>query len=242
MEMLSIAVGALDRLGRSAAADRLIGGHARASPGACALLVRRLAAAGSKPAAASAAAAGLDRFGADQRIISAAASVYGEGDPPRHRRAVFSDLFMRTADRSYYERLRSMPGWGRERPSFIRRVARDAWLRKHFLIDILIREGMHKKAIDEIAASGDASLFERHRAAVSAEQPHAYLAAYGKYVGALGASASTGAQYARVARHLRNMSKVRSGGRAASRRVAAALTKKSAGRRNLAKALAPFLR
>ena len=242
MEMLPIAADVLDRLGRSADADRLISGHARASPLACVLLVKRLAAAGSKPAAARAAAAGLDRFGADPGIAMAAASVYGEGDPPSLRCAVLSDLFMRTADQSYYDRLRSMPGWERERPSFIRRVAGDARLRSRFLVDILVKEGMHKRAIDEIAASGDAFLFEIYQKTVSAAQPSAYLAAYGQYVEALGARASADWQYASVAHHLSNMSKVRSGGREASRRVAAALAKKSAGRHNLAKALAPFLR
>ena len=242
MEMLPIAADVLDRLGRSADANRLISGNARASPLACVLLVKRLAAAGSKPAAASAAVAGLDRFGADPGIATAAASVYGEGDPPSLRRAVLSDLFMRTSEWSYYEQLSRTPGWEHERPSFIRRVTGDAGLRSRFLLQILVREGMHKSAIDEIVESGDDFMFEVYRDTISAAEPSAYLAAYGQHVEALGASASTGAQYARVARHLRNMSKVRNGGREASRRVAAALAKKSAGRSNLAKALAPFLR
>ena len=241
MQMLSVAVDAYDRLGRAAAANRLIARHARASPRACVLLVKRLADCRLQAGRGQRGGGGARPvFGADPGIARAAASVYSEGDPPARRRAVLADLFVRTADRSYYERLRRLPGWGRARTSFIRTVARDARLRKLFLLDILVREGMHKRAIEEIAASGDIGLFERYRAKVSAAQPRAYLAAYGRQVKALGARASTGAQYARVAQHLKNMSKVRSGGRAASRRIAAALAKKSPGNRRLAKSLAPF--
>lgn len=240
--MLAVAVDVLDRLGRASDANRLVAGHARARPSACALLAKRLAGAGSKRAAAGAAAEGLDRFGADPEIIDAALSIYGRGDPPRPRCAVLIDLFMRTGDESYYDRLRRLPGWERERPRFIRAVAGNAKFRRFFLAHILVREGMHKRAIGEISASGDPDLFASYRAELSAAQPRAYLAAYGRSVRSLGERASTGEQYARVSRHLGNMSRVRAGGREAAGRVAAALARKHPGRRKLAAALAPFLR
>lgn len=240
--MLSAVVAILDRLRRASEANRLIAGHARASPRACALLVGRLAAAGDKREAAAAAAAGLDRFGDDPLVEGAYLSIYGRDDPARLRCAVLTDLFMHTADEFYYERLRKLPGWERERPSFIRAVAADARFRRFFLAHILVKEGMHKRAIGEIAASGSPDMFEAHRAELSAAEPRAYLAAYGRLVMALGERASAGAQCARVSRHLKSMSRVRAGGREAAGRIAAALAKRHPGRRRLAAALAPFLR
>ena len=236
--MLSIAANALDRLGRTGSANRLFASHARDSPRACALLVGRLAKSGRQPLAASAAAGGLDRFGADPEIVRAAVGIYAKGDS-RHR-AVLSDLFVRTADWSYYEQLCKMPGWARERASIIRRIEGDAKLRP-LLVSMLVREGMHKMAIDAIAASGSADMLERYRASVSAAQPRAYLAAYGRCIEALAAQAATSWQHGRVTLHLRNMSQVR-GGKSASRRLAGSLAKKFPGNRRLAKTLAPFLR
>ena len=240
--MVSAVVEILDRLGRAPAANRLIARHARFHPGACALLVRRLAGAGSKREAAGAASAGLDRFGNDPAIAEAAMSIYGKGGSARARCAILTDLFMRTADESYYERLRGMPGWKRERPSFIRAVAGNARFRRFFLVHILVREGMHRRAIGEIAASGQADLFEAYRDRLSAAEPRAYLAAYGQYVRTVGERATTGAQCALVSKHLKNISRVRDGGREAAARIAAALARKYPGRRKLAAALAPFLR
>ena len=236
--MLSIAAKALDRLGRTGSANRLFASHARASPRACALLVRRLAKAGRRPLAASAAAGGLDRFGADPEIVRAAVGIYAKGDS-RHR-AVLSDLFVRTADWSYYEQLCKMPGWARERASIVRRIEGDAKLLP-LLVSMLVREGMHKRAIDAIAASGSADMFVRYSASVSAAQPRAYLAAYGRCIGALAAQAATSWQHGRVTLHLRNMSQVR-GGKSASRRLACSLARKFPGNRRLARTLAPFLR
>lgn len=240
--MVSAVVEILDRLGRATDANRLIAGHARLHPGACALLVKRLAGAGSKQEAAGAAAAGLDRFGNDPEIAEAAMSIYGRGGSSRARCAILTDLFMRTADESYYERLRGMPGWKRERPSFIRAVSGNARFRRFFLVDILVREGMHKRAIGEIAASGQVDLFEAYRAKLSAAEPRAYLAAYGRYVKTLGERAATAKQYASVSKHLKNISRVRDGGRDAAASIAVALTRKYPGKRKLAAALAPFLR
>ena len=236
--MLSIAAKALDRLGRTGSANRLFASHARASPRACALLVGRLARAGYQPLAARAAAGGLDRFGADPEIVRAAAGIYAKGDS-RHR-AVLSDLFVRTADWSYYEQLCKMPGWARERASIVRRIEGDAKLLP-LLVSMLVREGMHKRAIDAIAASGSADMFVRYSASVSAAQPRAYLAAYGRCIGALAAQAATSWQHGRVTLHLRNMSQVR-GGKSASRRLACSLARKFPGNRRLARTLAPFLR
>lgn len=240
--MVSAVVEILDRLGRAPAANRLIAGHARFHPGACALLVKRLAGAGSKREAAGAASAGLDRFGNDPAIEEAAVSIYGRGDSARAHCAILTDLFMRTADESYYERLRGMQGWKRERPSFIRAVAGNAKFRRFFLVDILVKEGMHRRAIAEIAESGQADLFEAYRDRLSAAEPRAYLAAYGQYVRTVGERATTSVQYDSVSRHLKNISRVRDGGREAAARIAAALARKYPGRRKLAAALAPFLR
>lgn len=240
--MVSAVVEALDRLGRTRDANALIAGHARSSPGACALLVSRLSEAGSKREAADAATSGLDRLGADPAIEEAALSIYGRGDPVRRRAALLTGLFVRTGDERYYERLRRLPGWERERPSFIRAVSRNARFRRFFLADILVRERMHRDAIKEIAASGAIDLFWVYRAELSAAHPRAYLAAYGRHIKALGGRASSSEQCAGVSKHLKHLSRARGGGREAAARIAAGLAKKYPRRRNLAAALGPFLR
>ena len=240
--MVSLVVEILDRLGRTRAANRLIAGHARSSPGACALLVSRLSEAGSKRKAADAAVSGLDRLGADPAIEEAALSIYGRGDPVRTRAALLTGLFVRTGDERYYELLRRLPGWERERPSFIRAVSVNARFRRFFLADILVRERMYREAIEEIAASGDIDLFWVYRAKLSAARPRAYLAAYGRHIEALGGRASSAEQCANISKHLGHLSRARAGGREAAARIAAGLAKKYPRRRNLAAALGPFLR
>ena len=234
--MLGIQVGALERLGRARDIERILRAHARADPGACAMLVRRLAKRGAKAAAARAAAEGLDLFGHDGSIADAAVSVYGRGE--RGRVSVLSGLLMRTLDWSYHDQLRRLPGWRRGRAAVLSRMARDKKA-AGTLIEMLVREGMYRRALREIVARNDAEIFGRYLEPVAGRYPRAYLAAYGRCVAGMADRASTSPQYSRVGRHLRLMAGA-AGGREAAAGLAAALSARHPRKRALLKVLAPL--
>lgn len=234
--MLGIQVGALERLGRARDIERILRAHARADPAACAMLVRRLAKRGAKAAAARAAAGGLDLFGHDGSIADAAVSVYGRGE--QGRVSVLSGLFVRTLDWSYHDQLRRLPGWRRERAAVLARLARDKKA-AGTLIEMLVREGMHRRALREIVARNDAETFGRYLEPVAGRYPRAYLAAYGRCVAGMADRASTSLQYSRVGRHLGLMAGV-AGGRGVAAGLAAALSARHPRKRALLKALAPL--
>ena len=236
MRMLRIQVKALEKLGRKRDIDRLLEAHARADPAACALRVMRLAGSGAKSRAARAAAEGLDLFGHEGSIAAAALSVYGKDEPGRV--SVLSGLFTRTLDWSYYDQLRMLPGWPRERAAVLARMARDK-KGAGMLIEMLVREGMHEKALREIAARGDVAVFERYIEPVSAGRPRAYLAAYGRCVAGFADRAGTGWQYMRVGLHLERMAGI-AGGREVAAGLAAAISAKYPRKRGLLKVLAPI--
>lgn len=234
--MLRIQVRALEKLGRRSDIDRLYEEHGRADPAVCAMRVRRLAAAGAKAKAARVAAEGLDLFGRDESIAAAAAAVYDEREPGRLE--VLSELFMRTFDWSYHDKLREMPGWPGERAAVLKMLARDR-KRPDRLIEMLVREGMHRRALQEIVRCRDMALFERYLEPVSSRYPRAYLAAYGRCIAGTVDRAGSGWQYSRLVMHLERMAKI-AGGKEVAAGLAAVISAKYPRKRALLKALAPY--
>ena len=238
IRMLRIQVGALERLGRKRDIDRLLEEHGRADPAACAMRVGLLAGSGDKAGAARAADKGLDLFGNDERIMAAAEAVYGGREAGRA--PVLSGLFMRTLDWSYYDKLRELPGWRRERAAVLEWLSSDED-RYEMLIKMLVSEGMHGRALREIAESDDAALFAEYVEPVAAGRPRAYLAAYRRCVAGLADSARSSWDYSGVADHLKCMAGIE-GGREAAARIAADIVARNPRKRAHLKALAPYVK
>lgn len=238
IRMLRIQVGALEGLGRKRDIDRLLKEHGRADPAACAMRVGRLAGSGDKAGAVRAADKGLDLFGNDERIMAAAEAVYGGREAGRV--PVLSGLFMRTLDWSYYDKLRGLPGWRRERAAVLEWLSSDED-RYEMLVRMLVSEGMHGRALREIAESDDAALFAEYAETVAAGRPRAYLAAYGRCVAGLADSARSSWDYSRVAQYLKHMSGIE-GGREAAARIAADIVARNPSKRAHLKALAPYVK
>ena len=237
IRMLRIQVGALERLCRRRDIGRLLEEHGRADPAACAMRVERLAGSGDKAGAVRAADEGLDLFGNDERIMAAAEAVYGGREAGRA--PVLSGLFMRTLDWSYYDKLRRLPGWRRERAAVLEWLSSDED-RHEMLVKMLVGEGMHGRALREIAEGDDAAMFEEYAEPVAAGRPRAYLAAYGRCVAGLADSARSSWDYLRMARYLKHMSGIE-GGREVAARIAADIVKKNPRKRAHLKALAPYI-
>ena len=235
--MLRIQVRALEKLGRRSDIDRLFEEHGRADPAVCAMRVKRLAAAGARAKAVRVASKGLDMFGHDESIAAAAAAVYGEREPGRLE--ILLGLFMHTLDWSYHDKLREMPGWPGKRGAVLKMLARDK-KRPDRLIEMLVREGMHRKALREIVRCGDAALFDRYLEPVSGRYPRAYIVAYGRCVAGIADRAGSVWQYSRLARHLERMAAI-AGGREVAAGLAAVISAKYPRKRLLLKALAPYI-
>lgn len=238
IRMLRIQVEALERLGRKRDINRLLEEHGRADPAACAMRVGRLAGSGDKAGAVRAADKGLDLFGNDERIMAAAEAVYGGREAGRV--PVLSGLFMRTLDWSYYDKLRGLPGWRRERAAVLEWLSSDED-RYEMLVRMLVSEGMHGRALREIAEGDDAALFAEYAETVAAGRPRAYLAAYGRCVAGLADSARSSWDYSRVAQHLKHMSGIE-GGKEAAARIAADIVARNPSKRAHLKALAPYVK
>ena len=236
IRLLRIQIKAFEKLGRERDIDQLLEEHGRADPAACAMRVRRMAESGAKARAARAAAEGLDLFGNDEPIVAAAEAVFGKGEAGRVQ--VLSGLFMRTLKWSYYDQLRKLPGWPRERAAVLKWLAGDKG-RHDMLVEMLVSEGMLGRALREIAKRNDAALFEEYAKPVAGSNPGAYLAAYGRCVAGLADRAREKFDRSCVVGHLEIMAGI-AGGKAAAAALAADISARNPSKRALLEMLAPY--
>ena len=233
-KMLAYKAVALERLGGAEAAGRALAESAAAGPDTYALYIERLAGDGRLKGAARAAWEGIYRFG-DSKVLVDAALAALKGSR-RERCAMSEWLYVKSHDPRHLAILKAeAPSWLAARSRLIRELERD---RKHpeHLLDLLVGEGMHKRALRAVVALGDMELLGHYRAPLAKRFPKAYTVAYWHGIERMADASRSGAAYRKVALHLQGMALVPAG-RAKAKELAGLLRRRHSNRPALVKAL-----
>lgn len=201
--MLGLKAIATEETSGGAAAEKVLEGHGSASAEAYAMYSGSLLRAGQGKRALKIAREGIGRFGGDDRLVEAALGALG-GDG-QGRRALLEALYLESHDAAHVERLRKEDGWPASRGRIIAELEKDK-KRPENLVALLVKEGMYKRALRALAASGDADLFRRHEA-IGKRLPRSYLLAYWHCIEREAARAGNQQAYDRVAGHLQGMAR-----------------------------------
>lgn len=201
--MLGLKAIATEETSGGAAAEKVLKGHGSASAEAYAMYSGSLLRAGQGKRALKIAREGIGRFGGDGMLVEAALGALG-GDG-QGRRALLEALYLESHDAAHVERLRKEDGWPASRGRIIAELEKDK-KRPENLVALLVKEGMYKRALRALAASGDADLFHRHEA-IGGRLPRSYLLAYWHCIEREAARAGNQQAYDRVAGHLQGMAR-----------------------------------
>lgn len=234
-KLLAVKAIALERLGTRAAAERMLSEHGAAGPDTYALYVAHLARSGRRKTAARMAWEGIYRFGDDDALTAAA---FDALKGSRRGRCALSEwLYVRSHDPRHLARLKKeSSSWTAARARLINELEGD---RKHpeRLLDLLVGEGMHKKALRLVVALGDMALLGHYRAALAARFPKAYLVAYWHGIERLADGARSAPAYKKIAVHLDGMARIAPGGKARARELAGLLCERHSNRPLMVKAI-----
>ena len=232
-KMLAVKAIALERLGKKAAAEKMLAEHGAAGPDTYALYVGHLARSGQRKAAARMSWEGVYRFGDDDALTAAALDAL-KGSK-RERCALSEWLYVKAHDQSHLARLKKESGsWAATRTRLIGELEKDKKHPEH-LLDLLVGEEMHKRALRSVVALDDIALLGHYRAPLAAKFPKAYIVAYWHGIEKLADAARSASAYNNVARHLGGMAKVTPGGRAKARELGRLLCERHSSRPLLVK-------
>ena len=232
-KMLAVKAIALERLGKKAAAEKMLAEHGAAGPDTYALYVGHLARSGQRKAAARMSWEGVYRFGDDDALPAAALDAL-KGSK-RERCALSEWLYVKAHDQSHLARLKKESGsWAATRTRLIGELEKDKKHPEH-LLDLLVGEEMHKRALRSVVALDDIVLLGHYRAPLAAKFPKAYIVAYWHGIEKLADAARSASAYNNVARHLGGMAKVTPGGRAKARELGRLLCERHSSRPLLVK-------
>ena len=231
--MLAVKAIALERLGNRAAAEKMLAEHSAVGPDTYALYVGHLARSGQRKAAARMSWEGVYRFGDDDALTAAALDAL-EGSK-RERCALSEWLYVKAHDQSHLARLKKESGsWAATRARLIGELEKDKKHPEH-LLDLLVGEEMHKRALRSVVALDDIALLGHYRAPLAAKFPKAYIVAYWHGIEKLADAARSASAYNKVAMHLGGMAKVTPGGRAKARELGRLLCERHSSRPLLVK-------
>lgn len=208
-KMLAFKAIALERGGGRGAAEQMLAEHGAAGPDTYALYIGHLTRTGQRKNAARMAWEGIYRFGDDDELTAAA---LGALEKNRRERCALSEwLYVKAHDPSHLARLKAESGsWAATRARLIGELEKDKKHPEH-LLDLLVGEGMHKKALRTVVALDDIALLGHYRAHLAPKFPKAYVVAYWHGIERLADGARSAPAYRRVAGHLGDMAKVPSG-------------------------------
>lgn len=227
-KMLAVKAIALERTGRRNAAEKMLAEHGAAGPDTYALYVSHLARAGQPRNAARMSWEGIYRFGDDGELTAAALDALKKSR--RERCALSEWLYVRAHDPSHLARLKKESGsWAAARARIIGELEKDKKHPEH-LLDLLVGEGMHKRALRSVVALGDIALLGHYRAQLAPKFPKAYVVAYWHGIERMADGSRSAPAYRRVAGHLADMARVPSGGRAKARELARMLCERHSNR------------
>ena len=227
-KMLAFKAIALERSGGRGAAEKMLAEHGAAGPDTYALYIGHLTRTGLRKNAARMAWEGIYRFGDDGELTAAA---LGALEKNRRERCALSEwLYVKSHDPSHLARLKAESGsWAAARTRLIGELEKDKKHPEH-LLDLLVGEGMHKKALRLVVAHDDIALLGHYRAHLAPKFPKAYVVAYWHGIERLAGGARSAPAYRRVAGHLGDMAKVPSGGRTKARELARMLCERHSNR------------
>ena len=210
--MLAVKAAAMDGLGDAAAAEGLLAGHAAAGPEAYAAYAGHLLREGQGGRALKVATDGIDRFGDRGDLADAALAAVGRDAAGRE--ALLERLYLASRSRARLDLLKKESGdWPAARRRLIAELEKDKRHPEH-LIDLLVGEGMHKRALKALAGLGDAGLFDGYRKSLGGKFPKSYLLAYQYSIEKEAAAARSGLAGKKVALHLQCMAEVPADGAA----------------------------
>ena len=229
--MLALKAVAMEGLGDGDAAEKMLAGHAAATPETYAMYAEHLDRAGERGRAARVAEEGIDRLGdGDDRLVDAALGTHG---PDWERRyALLERAYVRSRDPARLELLRAVPSaWPASCRRLIAEFEKDREEHPERVLGLLLGEGMYKRAMRVLADAGDAEILSSYRSEVAGWLPRSYLLAYQYAIEKEAAGARNAQCYRNVVRHLDEMARVPGEeARARARELAESLRKKYAKR------------
>ena len=233
--MLALKAVAMEGLGDGDAAEKLLAGHAAATPETYAMYAEHLARADERERAARVAEEGIGRLGdGDDRLVDAALDTHGpdwEGRYPLLERA-----YVRSRDPSRLRLLKAVPSaWPASCKRLIAELEKDKEEHPERVLGLLLGEGMYKRAMRVLAGTGDAEVLSSYRNEVAGWLPGSYLLAYQYCIEKEAASARNVHCYRNVGRHLDEMARVPAKeARGRARELAESLRKKYAKKNSFA--------
>ena len=205
--MLALKAIAMDGLGDAGAAEKLLAGHGAVGPETYAAYAGHLLREGQGARALKAAMEGIDRFGDSDDLAGVALGAIGREDG-KARCALLERLYLGSRSPARLDLLkRESDDWPAARRRLIGELEKDGGHPEH-LLDLLVGEGMHKRALKALAGTGDAELLDRYRASLGGRFPKSYLLAYQYSIEKEAAAARSGLAGRRVALHLQCMAEV----------------------------------
>ena len=205
--MLALKAAAMDGLGDAGAAEKLLAGHGAAGPETYAAYAAHLLREGQGARALKAAMEGIDRFGDSDELADMALGALGREDREA-RSALLERLYLGSRNPARLDLLkRESHDWPAARRRLIGELEKDRKRPEH-LLDLLVGEGMHKRALKALAGLGDAELLDRYRSSLGGRFPKSYLLAYQYSIEKEAAGARSGLAGRRVALHLQCMAEV----------------------------------
>lgn len=205
--MLAIKAAAMDGLGDAGAAERMLAGHGAAGPETYAAYAGHLLREGQGGRALKVATDGIGRFGDSDDLADAALEAIGREDGAA-RCALLERLYLGSYGQARLDLLKKeSDDWPAARSRLIAELEKD---KRHpeRLLDLLVGEGMHKRALKALAGLGDAELLDRYREALGGRFPKSYLLAYQYSIERAAASARSALAGRRIVLHLQCMAEV----------------------------------
>ena len=209
--MLAVKAAAMDGLGDAGAAEKMLAGHGAAGPETYTAYAGHLLREGQGGRALKVATDGIGRFGDSDDLADAALAAIGREDTAA-RCALLERLYLGSHGQARLDLLKKeSDDWPAARSRLIAELEKDKRHPEH-LLDLLVGEGMHKRALKALAGLGDAELLDRYREALGGRFPKSYLLAYQYSIEKAAAAARSGLACRRIALHLQCMAEVPAGG------------------------------
>ena len=231
--MLALKAAAMDGLGDAGAAERMLAGHGAAGPETYTAYAGHLLREGHGERSLKVAMDGIGRFGDSDDLADAALGAIG-GDRAA-RCALLERLYLGSHVQARLDLLKKeSDDWPAARSRVIAELEKD---KRHpeRLLDLLVGEGMHKRALKALAGLGDAELLDRYREALGGRFPKSYLLAYQYSIEKAAAAARSALAGRKIALHLQCMAEVPAdGARKRAQGLAEALCKRHSDKAELA--------
>lgn len=201
-EVVRMRVQILKALGRPREALELLDGLYLTDSGFCVMYLSVLRGGADRDRTAEVAVKAAAAFPDDSQVLDAVLSLLKPG--AAERASALVRLFGITGDQKYFVMIRRESGdWEKTREDLVRGLISQKM--PALAIDIYIKEGMHKEAMDLLESAGDLGVFSLYRTSLAKRYPERYLAAYGSRLVSFAKSKTGKGHKERVKEHLSNL-------------------------------------